>query len=33
MASMTIATFPTIALFLLAQHYFVQKIALTGIKV
>jgi multiple sugar transport system permease protein len=32
MAGTTIATFPTIALFLLAQRYFVQGIALTGIK-
>jgi multiple sugar transport system permease protein len=32
MAGTTIATFPTIALFLFAQRYFVQGIALTGIK-
>ena len=32
MAGTTIATFPTVALFLLAQKYFVQGIALTGIK-
>jgi multiple sugar transport system permease protein len=32
MAGTTIATFPTIVLFLLAQRYFVQGIALTGIK-
>jgi multiple sugar transport system permease protein len=32
MAGTTIATFPTIMLFLLAQRYFVQGIALTGIK-
>jgi multiple sugar transport system permease protein len=32
MAGTTIATFPTILLFLLAQRYFVQGIALTGIK-
>jgi multiple sugar transport system permease protein len=32
MAGTTIATFPTVALFLVAQRYFVQGIALTGIK-
>ena len=32
MAGTTIATFPTIVLFLFAQRYFVQGIALTGIK-
>ena len=32
MAGTTIATFPTVALFLAAQRYFVQGIALTGIK-
>jgi multiple sugar transport system permease protein len=32
MAGTTIATFPTIVLFLMAQRYFVQGIALTGIK-
>jgi len=32
MAGTTIATFPTVALFLLAQRYFVQGIAMTGIK-
>jgi multiple sugar transport system permease protein len=32
MAGTAIATFPTVALFLLAQRYFVQGIALTGIK-
>lgn len=32
MAGTTIATFPTILLFLLAQRHFVQGIALTGIK-
>jgi|YNPNPStandDraft_1061719.scaffolds.fasta_scaffold73506_2 multiple sugar transport system permease protein len=32
MAGTTIATFPTVLLFLLAQQYFVRGIALTGIK-
>ncbi len=32
MAGTTIATFPTVAIFLAAQQYFVQGIALTGIK-
>lgn len=32
MAGTAIATFPTVALFLVAQRYFVQGIALTGIK-
>jgi len=32
MAGTVIATFPTVALFLAAQRYFVRGIALTGIK-
>jgi len=32
MAGTTLATAPTVALFLFAQRYFIQGIALTGIK-